>query len=112
MPYTIPTLRELQSQAQQDIASADLPGVDGLLRRSVLLVLSYVMAGFAYLHFGYQSWIARMAVPWTARDEFAAGWAALKGVTQKPATAASGVASFSGTPGKVAPAGTVLRRSD
>ena len=112
MPYTIPTLRQLQSQAQQDIASADLPGVDGLLRRSVLLVLSYVMAGFAYLHFGYQAWIARMSVPWTARDEFAAGWGALKGVTRKPATAASGVATFTGTAGVVAPAGTVLRRSD
>ncbi|MFC0407909.1 baseplate J/gp47 family protein [Roseomonas elaeocarpi] len=112
MPYARPTLLQLRQQALQDINSADLSGVDGLLRRSVLRVMALVQAGFAYLHYDYQDWVARQAVPWSATDEFAAGWGALKGVTRKDATKASGTAVFSGVAGTVIPSGTVLTRAD
>ena len=113
MPYARPTLTQLRQMALQDISSANLPGVDGLLRRAVLAVLSWAIAGMAYLHYGYQDWIARQAVPWTATDEFAAGWGALKGVQRKAAVATVLTASF---PGGVAntdvPAGTPATRLD
>ena len=99
--------------ALQDISTANLPGVDGVLQKAVLAVLSWGIAGMAYLHYGYQDWIARMSVPWSATDEHAAGWGALKGVQRKAATATILTASF---PGGVAttdvPAGTAASRLD
>ncbi|WP_424140252.1 baseplate J/gp47 family protein [Roseomonas chloroacetimidivorans] len=112
MPYARPTLLELRQQALQDINNSDLTGVDGLLRRSVLRVMSWVMAGFAYLHYDYQDWIAKQATPWGAEDEFAAGWGQLKGVERKDATAASGPLSWPGTVGTSVPSGTSITRAD
>jgi uncharacterized phage protein gp47/JayE len=102
----------LRNQALQDITAGGLPGVDGLLQRAVLRVLAYAMAGLAYLHYAYQDWISRQAVPWTATDEWLSAWGALKGVLQKDATAASGQLTFSGTVGTDIPPGTSISRSD
>ena len=108
MPYTRPTLTQERDQALQDIQNGNLPGVDGLLTRSVLRVLAYAQAGLSYLHYGYQDWIARQAVPWTATDEHLEGWAALKAVTRKPATDAVLQMTFTGVPGTVLPLGTAI----
>ena len=109
MPYARPTLTSLRQIAYQDLASADLPGVDGFLRWAVLSVLSWGIAGMAYLHYGYQDWVARMAVPWSALDEFAAGWGALKGVTRKAATYAQlTIQTTGGVSGTDVPAGTAV----
>ncbi len=109
MPYARPTLTTLRQMALQDLASADLPGVDGFLRWAVLSVLSWALAGMAYLHYGYQDWIARMAVPWSAQDEWAAGWGALKGVTRKAATYAQlTIQTAGGVSNTPVPAGTAV----
>jgi len=108
LPYARPTLTELNGQALQDIQSAQIGGVDGLLQKAVLRVLARAQSGLAYEHYGYQDWIARMAVPWTARDEFLEGWAALKGVTRKAASYAALTATFTGTPGVTMPSGTTV----
>src|SRR5579883_3034141 len=110
MPFQRPTLTDLRNQAAQDI-SANLPGADALLRFSNLSVLGKVLAGLAYLHYGYLDWIALEAVPFTATDEFLEGWAGLVGITRKPATAAIGAATFNGTAGTLLPAGTLLQRA-
>jgi uncharacterized phage protein gp47/JayE len=112
MPYSRPTLTTLRSQAQQDIATADIPGVDGFLRFGVLPALAWTVAGQAYQHYGYQDWIAKQAVPWTASDEWLYGWGALKRVFPIDATPAGGTVTFTGTPGKDIPAGTAINRSD
>ena len=107
MPFARPTLTQLRRLALQDLASANLPGVDGFLQNAILAVLSWAIAGMAYLHYGYQDWIARQAVPWSATDEWAAGWGSLKGVQRKPATAAVLAASFpGGQPSVPVPAGS------
>ena len=111
MPFPRPLLTELRDEAAQDV-TANLLGGDGLLRDAVLLQLSWTQAGFAHGHYGYLDWIARQAVPFTATEEFLEGWAALKGVLRKPATAAAVSVTFSGLPGAVIPAGTVAARSD
>ena len=112
MPYSRPTLTALRGQAQQDIATANTPGVDGFLRFGVLPQLAWTIAGQAYQHYGYQDWIAKQAVPWTASDEWLYGWGALKGIYPIDATAAGGTVTFTGTPGKDIPLGTVINRSD
>lgn len=111
MPYSRPTLSDLRAQVAQDITAAVSAGTD-LLRRAVLRVLGDVQAAMAHLHYGYLDWIARQAVPFTAVDEALEGWAALKGVTRKAATAATGSVTFAGTPGALVPGGTSVTRYD
>jgi len=113
MPFARPTLTELQQQAQQDVLGAAISGIDAFLRFSVLMVLTWVQAQMSWLHYEYLDWIARQAVPWTATDEFLAGWGLLKGVSKKQATAAtSSKVSFAVTGTAIIPAGTTLTRSD
>ncbi|GBQ32306.1 baseplate J/gp47 family protein [Gluconacetobacter azotocaptans] len=108
MPYARPTLTQLRQQAVQDVVSGGIPGVVSLLRFSVLYVLSMVLCGLAWLHYGYIDWVSLQSVPWTAQDEFLAGWAALKNVFLKAATAASGPVSFAATGTSIIPAGTQI----
>ncbi|GAN95343.1 bacteriophage protein gp47 [Komagataeibacter europaeus NBRC 3261] len=108
MPYARPTLSELRQQAQQDVINGGIPGVVALLRFSVLNVLAMVLAGLAWLHYGYIDWIALQSVPWTATGEYLAAWGALKGVTRKAAGYASGTVSFTVTGTAIIPAGTAL----
>ena len=115
MPFDRPALTDLQAQGQQDIVDAGIEGVDALLPFSMLGILSWVQAQLAWLHYEYLDWIARQAVPWTATDEYLAGWGNLKNVSKKPATVANdGYATFTATAGQVTsiPAGTVVTRSD
>lgn len=112
MPFARPTLTELRNQSLQDITTSGVPGLDGLLRNSVMRVLAWVMSGFAYAIYGYIDWIAREAVPFTATAEFLEAWAGLVGVLRKDASVASGRAQFNGVTNRVLPSGTPLRRID
>lgn len=113
MPYLRPTLTALQQQAIGDITAASLPSVTGqVLPTAVLRVLSYAMAGLAYLHYSYLDWIAQQSVPYTATDEYLEAWAALKGVIRKPAEQATGQVGFTGVSGSVIPMGAQLSRQD
>jgi uncharacterized phage protein gp47/JayE len=111
MPFQRKTLSTLLSEVAADISSA-LQGADSLLRFAVLKVIGKVQAAMCNLQFGYIDWIARMAVPFTAEDEYLEGWAALKGVYRKAATKAQLTAQFPGTTGKVLSAGTAVARGD
>lgn len=111
MPYSRPNLSTLRQQVAQDIAAA-LPGSDPLLRFSNLNITGVAQANLANLQFGYLDWIAQQSNPFTAEGEFLEAWAALKAVYRKPASAASGAVTFSGTSGVVIPAGTGLVRGD
>lgn len=113
MPYSRPTLTQLRQQAVQDVVNGGIPGVVAVLRFSVLYVLAMVLVGLAWLHYGYIDWVSLQSVPWTATDEYLAGWAAMKGVYQKGAAAASSVGvSFSATGTNVIPAETQISFSD
>jgi uncharacterized phage protein gp47/JayE len=112
MPFARPTLTALRNEAIQDITTSGVPGLDGLLRNSVLRVLSWVMSGLAYSVYGYLDWIALQSVPFTATDEYLYAWAALVGVYQKDATPATGSAQFTGTADLVLPSGAALTRQD
>jgi uncharacterized phage protein gp47/JayE len=114
LPFARPTLTALRNTAVQDITTSGIPGLSGLLRNAVLRVLAWCMAALAYSVYGYADWIARMGVPFTATDEFLYAWAALIGDYPKPATAATGTATFTGDPslGATLPNNTPLSRQD
>jgi uncharacterized phage protein gp47/JayE len=111
MPFQRKTLSTLISEVAADISSA-LQGADALLRFAVLKIVGKVQAAMCNLQFGYLDWISRMAVPFTAEDEYLEGWAALKDVYRKAATQAQLTAQFPGTTGKVLSAGTAVTRGD
>lgn len=111
MPYSRPTLTDLDNQVAQDIAAA-LPGSDPLLRFSNLGITGKAQARLANLHYGYIDWISKQANPFTAEGEFLEAWAALKSIYRKPAASASGSVTFSGANGLVIPSGTGLVRGD
>jgi uncharacterized phage protein gp47/JayE len=116
MPYSTPTLQTLLNQAASDISSSELAGADGFLPMSVLGLMGMVMAGFSFGHYDAIAYAARQATPFYATDEYLEGWAALKGVYRKDATAAGAnglsFAVFTGTPGTDLPAGTPVNRGD
>ena len=106
MPFSRATLSQLRAQAQSDVGSVSL------LRFSNLRVLADVLAyGFNALY-GYLDWISKQGVPFTASDEYLEAWAALKGLTRKPATLATGSVRVSGTVGTVIPSNTLISRLD
>ncbi|EFH09380.1 baseplate J/gp47 family protein [Pseudoroseomonas cervicalis] len=107
MPYERPTLTALVQQARNDAGEATGGMV---LRASLLGILAKALAGLLHGVYGYLDWIARMAVPVTARDEYLAGWAALVGIAAVPPAAAAGTAEFTGTPGALLPEGTPVTR--
>lgn len=111
MPFSRPLLTDLRKQVASDIASS-VPGSDPLLRISNLRITGDAQAGLAHLHYGYLDWISRQAVPYTSEGEFLEAWGALKGVSRKGATAATGPVTFNGTPGAVIPSGLTAVRGD
>ena len=111
MPYARPTLTDLRQQVKNDIEGAQ-EGTDALLRFSPLRISGVVQAGLAHQHYGYLDYIAKQAVPWTATDEYLAGWGALKRTYQKDASTASGAATFPAASGKTLDAGITLVRGD
>ena len=114
MPYPRQTLTALRASAMQDITASDLPNADGFLRRAVLRVIAWVLAGFAYLHDGHLDWISLQSTPFTATGEYMEGWAALAPtpVLREAPTFATGPATWGGVPTSPLPAGTVCNRND
>ena len=114
MPYPRQTLTALRTLAMQDMTASDLPNADGFLRRAVLRVLAWVIAGMAYLHDGYLDWISLQSTPFTATGEYLEGWAALAPtpVLRQAPTFASGQATWGGAVNSPLPANTVCNRGD
>ena len=115
MPFQRATLTQLRDDALQDIADAQIYDTTTgqlaavtLFESSPLRCMAYDTAGGVYSAYGYLDWIAEQSTPWGATDERAAGWGALKGVTQKPAAFASGAETVTGPNLTDIPAGTGL----
>jgi len=117
MPYARPTLTQLRDQVLQDVNAAQIidtsgNAIYGLLLRNVLTVVAYAVAGFSYLHYGYQDWIARQAIPATATDDWLNNWGALRGVNRLAPTAATGYYTTTGVNGTTLSSGNAIVRGD
>lgn len=111
MPFQRPDLKTLIDRAAADIEGR-LPGADARLRRNVLRVLAMVHAGAVHGLYGYLDYLALQILPDTAEAEYLERWASVWGVSRRPAAAAKGTVTFSGSNGAVIPAGSLLQRSD
>lgn len=104
MPFEIPTLPALVQRAAEDLSRA---GVDGVLRRSDVAVLSRVLAGGALGLYGMQGWLADQVLPDKCDEVMLARWAALKKVRRNAAVAAVGSVDVTGTDNVQVPANFV-----
>lgn len=110
--FTRPTFSQILAGIQADIATR-LPTTDATLRRSVLNVLSYVIAGVVYGLYGFIAYLALQIFPDTAETQFLNEWGGVWGVQRVAATLAEGNFIITGTiDGTDVPIGTQLQRSD
>ena len=110
MAFEKPALKTLRETAEADTASRF--GLSALLPRSVLLVLSRVLAGLAHGLYGHLSWISRQILPDTADADGLVRYASIFGINRKASSPATGSATVTGLEGTLLPGGTLLRRSD
>lgn len=111
MAFQRPTLAQLVERIQQDCVSR-LALVGGVLRRSVVAVLSRVFAGAVHELHGFLEFLSRQVFPDTSELEFLERQGALYGITRKAATFAEGNVTFTGSNGTLIPSATLLQRSD
>lgn len=111
MSFARPTLTELVSRIQADFVSR-LPLNGSPLRRSLVYVLSRVIAGAVHMAYGAIDWASRQIFPDTSDDEMLVRQASLFGLSKNPATYATANVVFTGTNGEVVTAGDVLVRND
>lgn len=111
MPFNRPTLATIITRILADINSR-LPGTDARLRRRLLNVLGTSLGGAAHGLHGHLDFLSRQFLPDTAEVEYLDRLASIWGVARKPAVAATGNVTLTGTNGVDVPAGTVLQRAD
>ncbi len=111
MPFSRPTLSEMIAQVKTDIQTR-IPGADAQPRRSVLGVLSAVIAGAVHALFGHHVWSARQLFVDTQEAEYLETRAGLYGLERRAAAPATGTVAMTAPTDTVIPAGTVFKRSD
>ena len=113
MPYQQPTLSDLQSQTLNDIVATNITQGRALFPRSILRALTWAFSNLTWGNYDYLAWCYRQAVPFTATDENLDGWGALRGITRKDASAATGTVLFTGVSARTSlSSGTVITRND
>ena len=109
MPYEIPTLPALIKRTEADFER----NAPDALRRSDAKVAARALSGTAFELYGYQDWIARQASPATCDEAMLRTWAQWRlEEGQKPAAAAKGSATVTGSSGALVDAGEVYQSPD
>lgn len=104
-----PTLAELKQRIQADMVSRlELKG--GIMRRSVVGVISTALAGCSHLWHGHMDWVSKQILTDSMDEDYLLREALIYGITRKAAVAASGKVIFTGDVAAVVPAGTMLKR--
>jgi len=112
-----PTLSEIQSRLITDLIQTVNTGVsdttkhiDPNLRNSLIRGLLNALAGGISANFDAIQTLQEDLFPYSTEDEdIILDWAATFGVTQKVATTASGLVTFTGTAGTTIPNGTAIQ---
>lgn len=110
MGYTIPDFETIRERILRDIANLDATAhtdddSDNYIRATA--TASAVEGLYDYL-----GWIARQIIPDTASTEYLEQHCALRGITRKAATKATGTLTLTGRGGSVVPAYTQLKDVD
>jgi len=111
MTISTPGLATLCQSVATAIATR-LPGADATPPRSVLGVLTKIIAALVDGLYGAIAKVAANIIYDTASSDYLVRWAGIWGLKLKAPTAASGPVIVTGTSGKTLPAGTRMTRSD
>lgn len=113
MPYQQPTLSDLFNQGLNDVVASNVTAGRSLLSRSILRALVWMFSNLVWGNYDYLAYCYRQSVPFTAEDEAADAWGAMRGVVRKDATTAV-ISLISSGGGANVPllAGTTINRSD
>jgi len=108
--YDIPDFDSIRATYLRDVRNL-LPdaATDG---DSDIYVRATAASSAVYGLYQYLLWIARQIMPDTADTEFLERHAALRGISRKPGTVASGTVVFAGQAGAAIPAGTAVKHVD
>jgi uncharacterized phage protein gp47/JayE len=106
MPWTTQSLEQVRSENRDNITARLRSGA--MVPNSALRVLADANAGLAYLVLLYIDWLSKQLLPDTAEGEWLDRHANIWVGGRKAATYANGTADFTGTPGVIVPAGTIL----
>lgn len=107
MPYTIPSFPAIRQRMLRDAANLDPTAPQD--RDSDLYVRSSATASAVSGLYDFLAWQARQLLPDTADPEYLEQHCALRGITRKPATRATGTLTLTGRAGAVVPAGTQVK---
>lgn len=111
MAFTRPTLAEILSRVQTDfISRLELTGA--ILRRSMVYVLSRVIAGAAHMLHGHLDFLGRQLFPDQSDDAYLVRQAAVFGIAKTAPSFATATCEITGVDTTAIPAGTILVRSD
>ncbi len=111
MSFARPSLSTIVSRVQVDFVSR-LQLVGAVLRRSMVYVLTRVIAGASHMLHGHLDWLYRQLFADTAEAAALVRQASLYGVTKTAPTFAQGDTLFTGVDGSIITAGSRLLRSD
>lgn len=107
MPFNRPSIQVIWQRVRGDMEGA-LTGSNAWLRRNLTSVIAKMIAGVSHGLHGSLDWLAKNLLPITTDPTILAIWARVYGVPRLDPTFASGTGSFSGTPGAVLPAGSIV----
>jgi uncharacterized phage protein gp47/JayE len=107
MPYTPPTLAQIDTRTQTDITTR-LPTASPQVRRGIVAGIGRALTGAVYALYGYLANLFGQAVPTTSTGINLDRWASLWGVVRQQPTYASGPVVFTGSTGSIA-SGTQLQ---
>lgn len=113
MPFDRPTLQTLRDRFQQDFLARTDSG-DSVLRRSVENILSFVVPAQTHGLYGFLNYLQKQVIPSEESDvDTLLRWSdQYLTPPQKPAEAAVGDVTFTGTPATAIPIGTEIGNRD
>jgi uncharacterized phage protein gp47/JayE len=106
-----PTVLELIDRIQGDFVSRLNLSVP-ILRRSMIFIVSRVIAGAAHLLHGHVDYLSKQLFPDTSDEEYLLRQAGIYGLTRVPAEYATGNVEVTGEDDAIIPAGTILIHAD
>ncbi|MBI4804469.1 MAG: baseplate J/gp47 family protein [Desulfovibrio sp.] len=107
--YTIPLFEDIRAAYLRDIKNL-LPDAATDVDSDFYIRATALASAIDGLYH-HQLWTARQVLPDTSDPEYLERHAALRGITRKPAVAASGELTVQGTPGAVIPSGESVRHT-
>lgn len=111
MAFQRPTLDQLIDRIQTDFISR-LALVGAILRRSMVYVLSRVLAGAVHMLYGNLQFLSQQMFPDKSDLSYLIRQASIFGLAPLAPAFAHGTLTVTGTNGTTVPAGSLLRRSD